>query len=210
MMNESPKIRILLADDHCVVRMGLIELLHLQPDLSVVAEAESADTAVEAYRQHLPDLAILDVRMAGGGIQAAQRILKEWSAARVLMLSSFDYEEDICAAMRAGVYGYVLKTISPTELALAIRKISAGQRYIPADISMRMAERLSTKILSDREVEVLTLLAKGMSNKEIGIVLGVSSFTAKAHVQHIIAKLQVGSRTEAATVAINRGLLKNY
>lgn len=202
------RIRILLADDHRIVRMGLKTVFTLETDLDVVAEAASADEAVAAYASAKPDVTLMDLRMPGGGIDALKRICHDDPGARVLILTTSEMEEDIHRALQSGASGYVLKSIDPKELADAIRAIHAGGRWIPDDIARSLAARQSTSQLSPREMEVLHLLIKGLTNPEICSALSISLGTAKAHVRNILAKLQVADRTEATAEAYRRGLLQ--
>ena len=206
-MSKTPRIRILLADDHRIVRMGLKTVFSLESDLEVVAEAASADEAVAAHALEKPDVTLLDLRMPGGGQEALRRILASSPDARVLILTTSELEEDIHRALQAGARGYALKSIAPEELADAIRALHAGGTWIPDDIARSFAARESSAPLSPREMEVLNLIIKGLTNPEICAALGISLGTAKAHVRNILAKLEVSDRTEAASEAHRRGLL---
>lgn len=202
------KLRILLADDHRIVRMGLKTVFALEPDFAVVAEAASADEAVAAHAKVCPDITLLDLRMPGGGLDALRRIIQADPKSRVMILTTSELEEDIHRALSAGASGYVLKSIAPEELAEAIRAVHAGARWIPDDIARTLAGRESSADLSPRELEVLHLVIKGMTNPEICAALNISLGTAKAHIRNILAKLQVADRTEAATAAYRRGLVE--
>lgn len=202
------KIRILLADDHRIVRMGLKTVFSLEPDLAVVAEAATADEAVVAHASSLPDITLLDLRMPGGGLEALRRIIQAEPKARVIILTTSELEEDIHRALSAGANGYVLKSIAPEELAEAIRAVHAGARWIPDDIARTLAAREAGADLSPRETEILHLVIKGMTNPDICAALGISLGTAKAHIRNILAKLQVADRTEAAAEAYRRGLVE--
>ncbi len=201
-------IRILIVDDHFVVRIGLLMSLKMHPEIEVVAEASSGAQALSLYGRHLPDVAIMDLRLPDlSGIEVTARLRKKFSNAKVLMFSSYDGEEDIYRALQAGARGYVLKDVDDEELLRAIKVIHAGERYIPAYVALRLSEHRPNSDLSQRELEVLQLLIKGLSNKEIGELLGCTMDTAKFHVSNILAKLQVSDRTEAATAAFQRGIL---
>jgi DNA-binding NarL/FixJ family response regulator len=204
----SERIRILLADDHRIVRMGLRTVLALEPDLEVVGEAASAEEAVAEWRRIRPDVAVLDLRMPGGGIEALNRILSQHPTARILVLTTSELEEDIHRALRGGARGYALKSIAPEELAEAIRTIHRGEIWIPDEIARALSDRDSCAELSPRELEVLRLLIKGLTNPDICQLLGISLGTVKAHIRNILAKLQVGDRTEAAAEAYRRGLVE--
>lgn len=206
-MKNNP-IRILLVDDHFVVRMGLAAILNLQPDLQVVADAEDGAHALELFRQHQPDVALVDVRMPGmSGLETTKAIRHEFPDARLIMLSTYDGDEDIYRALQAGVRGYLLKSISGEELVKAIKTVHAGEQYLPARVAQRLAERNPESNLTEREMEVLQLMSKGLSKREIGEVIGISENTVKNHVKSILHKLEVNDRTEAITAAIERGIL---
>ena len=207
-MTKPTQIRLLVVDDHMVVRMGLVALLNQQKDFKVVSEAEDGAQAVEKYREHRPDVCLMDIRMPRlTGMQALAAIRAEFPDARVLMLTTYDGDSDIHGALTAGASGYLLKDVEAEELVLAIREVHRGGRYLPADVAQRLAERSGTPQLTPREIEVLELLAKGLSNKEIARVLDFTEFTAKAHVRNILDKLGVEDRTGAVTEALQRGIL---
>jgi DNA-binding NarL/FixJ family response regulator len=207
-MTKPTQIRLLVVDDHMVVRMGLVALLNQQKDFKVVSEAEDGAQAVEKYREHRPDVCLMDIRMPRlTGMQALAAIRAEFPDARVLMLTTYDGDSDIHGALTAGASGYLLKDVEAEELVLAIREVHRGGRYLPADVAQRLAERSGTPQLTPREIEVLELLAKGLSNKEIARVLDFTEFTAKAHVRNILDKLDVEDRTGAVTEALQRGIL---
>jgi DNA-binding NarL/FixJ family response regulator len=207
-MTKPTQIRLLVVDDHMVVRMGLVALLNQQKDFKIVSEAEDGAQAVEKYREHRPDVCLMDIRMPRlTGMQALAAIRAEFPDARVLMLTTYDGDSDIHGALTAGASGYLLKDVEAEELVLAIREVHRGGRYLPADVAQRLAERSGTPQLTPREIEVLELLAKGLSNKEIARVLDFTEFTAKAHVRNILDKLGVEDRTGAVTEALQRGIL---
>lgn len=192
-----------------MVRMGMAGLLAMEADMEVVAEAEDLEQAVAAFRQHKPDVTLMDVRMPGGsGLEALARILAIDPAARVLMLSTYDLEEPILAAHHAGAAGYLLKSVKSGELAAAIREAHAGGRWFPPALRDHIAARGGTKPLSAREIEVLDLVRRGLSNREIGMALGISENTAKYHLKALLAKLEVADRAEAVAAAYERGLLQ--
>jgi len=202
-------IRILLVDDHSVVRSGLAMLIAQEEDFAVVGEAEDAEQAVAGFRQHLPDVTLMDVRMPGAdGIEALRQIRAQFPAARVVMLTTYDLDEDVFRALDAGAVGYLLKTVQHAELFAAVRRIHAGERCIPQALEARLADREMRARLTPREVEALDLLARGFSNREIGTALGISERTAKAHVESILAKLEAADRAEAVDSAYKRGLLR--
>ena len=205
----SSKIRILIVDDHSMVRMGLASLLAMEADMEVVAEGEDMEQAVSAFTDHRPDVTLMDVRMPGGsGLEALARIRSISPDARVVILSTYDLEEPIIAAHAAGASGYLLKSIKGDELVAAIRRVHAGEPCFPPVLKDHIAARARTKPLTPREVETLDLLRRGFSNKDIALVLQISENTAKFHVKAILAKLEVNYRAEAVAAAFERGLLE--
>ena len=202
-------MRVLLADDHLIVRMGLRSLLEVQPDMTVVAEVAGGVEAVKAFAQHHPDITLMDLRMPDlSGAEATAAIRQKFPAARVLVLTTFDNDEDICRALEAGAAGYLLKNTDSGPLLETIRAVHAGTYRLPAEITARLAQRRAAPGLSPRELDVLQLIVKGQSNKEIGVTLGLAENTVKNHVKMILEKLNVADRTQAATTAIQRGLAK--
>lgn len=202
------KIRILVADDHFVVRLGLIALITTEPDFEVVAEAGDGVQAVEMYRQHLPDVALLDLSMPRkNGVAATREIRGAFPQARILILSVYDGDGDISRSFDAGALGYVLKNSPGEKLMPAIRAVAHGERWLPPDVASSLAARKAFEVLTDREIEVLQHLAKGLMNKQIADVLQISEHTTKDHLKHILGKLRVCDRTEAVTAAIQRGII---
>ncbi len=207
-MNRN-KMRVLLVDDHLVVRMGLRSLLEVQPDMTVVAEVASGAEAIRAFAEHQPDITLMDLRMPGlSGAEATAAIRRKFPAARVLVLTTFDNDEDICRALEAGAAGYLLKNTDGGPLLETIRAVHAGTYCLPTEITTRLAQRRAAPGLSPRELEVLQLIVKGQSNKEIGATLGLAENTVKNHVKMILEKLDVADRTQAATTALQRGLAR--
>jgi DNA-binding NarL/FixJ family response regulator len=207
-MKDGPKIRILVADDHFVVRMGLTALVNTEPDLEVVGEAVDGAQAVHAFDQHRPDLVLMDLRMpVKDGVWATAEIRARHPNARVLMLTTFDGDTDIHRAIEAGAQGYVLKNSTGEKLIPALRAVAAGQRWIPKEIATRLASRNIFEELTPRELQVLEQMAKGLANKEIADVLKITGHTVKDHLKSILGKLHVADRTEAVTVAIQRGII---
>ena len=207
MKNEN-KIRLLVADDHALIRMGLVSLVNTESDITVVAEAADGQQAVDLFAKHNPDLVLMDLRMpVKNGIEATIEIKKRFPSARVLMLTTFDGDEDIHQALQAGAQGYVLKGSTGENLIPALRALAAGDRWIPSEVAKRLASRRTYEELTPREVEVLQQLAKGLANKEIADVLNITENTTKGHLKNIIGKLRVADRTEAVTAAIQRGII---
>ena len=202
------RTRILVVDDHAVVREGLVSLLQRQSDLQVVAEASDGATAIRLYRQHQPDVMVLDLRLPDlDGAEVTAAVRAEFPQARLLVLSSFDGDEDIYRALKAGARAYVLKDSSREELLAAVRTVAAGQRRIPPAVAERLAERVEGSELTARELAVLRQIVSGRSNKQIAKVFAISEGTVKTHVKSILAKLDVADRTEAAVAALRRGLV---
>lgn len=209
-MNETRNepIRILVVDDHAIVRKGLVALLNTVEGLHVIAEASDGEQAIEAHRIHKPDVTLMDLRLPKlGGADAIARIRRESPAARVIVLTTFDGDEDIFRALQAGAKGYLLKGMDATELTEAIRAVYAGKSKIPAFVAEKLAERMGGPALTGRELEVLRRIVAGRSNKEIGSDLHISEATVKTHINSILSKLGVSDRTQAATSALQRGIV---
>jgi DNA-binding NarL/FixJ family response regulator len=208
-MNDPKAIRILVVDDHFMVRMGLSASLNIEPDMEVIAEASTGEQAIALYREHQPELVIMDCRLPGmNGSQVTAAITKEFPLAKVLMLSTHSGEEEIYRALKAGAHGYVLKGAIREELLTAIRTVHSGKRHVDAVVGQSLAERLTHQALTSREFEVLGMLVKGLSNKEIGAQLHVREVTVKQHVSHLFQKLNVSDRTQAVTAALQRGIIQ--
>ncbi len=202
-------MRLLLCDDHFVVRSGLAASLSLEEDLEIAAEASTAEEALETYGKVKPDLVLMDLQLGeGSGIEATEQIRKADTEARVLMFSSFARDEDIHRAILAGALGYLRKTAPREELLEAVRTVAAGHRYLPPEIAGRLADRIGRQDPSPREREVLVLISKGNSNKEIASELGLSEETVKHHISNLLTKLEARDRTQAVTEALRRGLLE--
>ena len=201
-------IGILIADDHYVVRMGLVALVETEPDLHVIGEAADGVQAVELFKRLRPDLTLMDLRMPRkDGITVTREIRERFPEARILMLTTLDGDDDIHKSLSAGANGYLLKNATREHLIPALRAVAAGQRWIPKDVARRLANRKMFEVLTPREVEVLHQLAKGLANKEIADVLDISEYTTKDHLKSILSKLHVADRTEAVTAAIQRGIV---
>jgi DNA-binding NarL/FixJ family response regulator len=207
MRNPKP-IRILVVDDHFMVRMGLCASLNVEPDMEVIAEVGSGQSAVDAYRKHRPSLVIMDVRLPGlSGADATAAIVHEFPEARVLMLSTHSGEEEVYRSLQAGARGYVLKSVMREELLRAIREVCSGRRYLDPAVVPLLAQREGHRSLTSRELEVLRMVAKGLGNKEIAAALNIAEVTVKLHVSHVLEKLNVKDRTQAATAAFQRGII---
>ena len=207
-MTSPTPIRVLVVDDHHVVRQGLVALLRTVPDMNVIGEASDGKQAVEMYRQHRPDVTVMDLRLpVMSGVDAIREIRREFAPARIIVLTTFDGDEDIYRALQAGARGYLLKDMLGDDLTDAIRAVHAGKSKIPAAIAQRLAERVSGPDLTPREMDVLRLIVAGRSNKEIGRDLFISEATVKTHINSLLSKLGVSDRTQAATTALQRGIV---
>jgi len=207
-MTKSNSSRILIADDHLVVRIGLRSMIDTQADMEVVAEAVNGGEAVELFRVHKPDVVLMDLRMPGtGGVEATAAIREQFPDARVIVLTTYDGDENIYRALQAGARAYLLKDVPRNEFLDDIRAVHNGQYCIPPAVGARLAQRLPFPPLSARELEVLKLIVQGMSNKEIGSRLSITESTVKNHVNNILTKLHVNDRTQAATTALRRGIV---
>jgi DNA-binding NarL/FixJ family response regulator len=206
--NTGGRIRVLVADDHPVVRTGLAAVLVQQTDLELVAEAENGERAVALYREHRPDVCLMDLRMpVMDGVAAIGTITAEFPEARILALTTYEGDADIRRALDAGARGYLLKDMLLTDVIGAIRTVRRGERVIPNAVAARLAEFPERSDLTERELEVLQLVAKGLSNKDVARVIGRTDETVKIHLKNTFAKLGVADRTEAVTVAVTRGLI---
>lgn len=201
------RIRILLVDDHMAIRMGLMTAIGDAPDMEVVADVEDGHEAIEAYRKHQPDVVVLDLRMQTmNGVETIRTLRQEFGAVRVLIYSNYARGEEVYQAIRAGASGIVVKEMALDRLLEAIRTVHLGEQYIPSQIASRIGERLLAH-LSPREMEVLQLLAKGLSNKEIAAQLSLVVGTVKIHIANIFSKLGVSDRTQALVTAVKRGII---
>ena len=211
----SSQIRVLLADDHAVVRAGICQFLEQADDIDVVAEADDGQEAMELIEEHQPDVAVLDIQMPkASGIEVTRWVREHHREVSVLILTAFDDDPYVMAVLQAGANGYVLKTASPEEIIRAVRDVHAGNSALDAEIVQKIVAQVSSGIqelpvekLTGRELEVLTLVAKGYTNKAIGVQLGISDRTVQGHLAHIFSKLQSGSRTEAVMRAVSLGWL---
>jgi two-component system NarL family response regulator len=200
---------VLVADDHPIVREGMVAFIDRQTDMRVVAEASNGHEAVERFMATLPDIGILDLRMPMvDGIEAILTIRRKVPGAHLVVLTSYETEEDIYRALRAGAQGYLFKCCPKEELLECIRAVSSGRSWIPPEVGAKLAKRVVTPDLTRREIDILGALSIGKSNKEIGTLFDISEATVKVHVTHILEKLHVSSRTEAINVAAGRGLVR--
>ncbi|MGH9832563.1 MAG: response regulator [Blastocatellia bacterium] len=207
-MSDSITIRVILVDDHPVVRFGLAAIIGLQPDMTVVAEAGSGEEACALCNRQPADVVLMDLRLPGlSGVEAIRAIRKTHPKLRFIVLTTYDGDEDIHRALEAGAQAYLLKGMSHNDLVNAIRKVHAGLKFIPASVSKSLAERPPHSELSAREMEVLELIVKGHSNREIGEALGISEATVKWHINIILSRLNVSDRTQATVAALQRGIV---
>jgi DNA-binding NarL/FixJ family response regulator len=196
-------------DDHPIVRDGLKAVIGMQSDMKLVDEAGDGKAAVAKYREHEPDVVVMDLRMpGGGGVEATIQICREFPGARIIVLTTYEGDEDIHRALAAGAQAYLLKDMVRTELLQTIRDVHAGQRHIPPSVAARLAEHTPRIALSDRELQVLRLIAKGLRNKEIGAALDIAEDTVKIHIKNIFGKLNVIDRTQAVVNASERGIIR--
>lgn len=206
---STPVIRVLVADDQAIVRDGLVTVLSLLPDIQVVGEASNGAEAVLLATEHEPDVVLMDLRMPGmEGVEAVKRIREIDPLARVVVLTTYDADEDIARALQAGAKAYILKDIAADALVTCIRDVLAGKTYLAPAAAAKLAERVTQVQLTPRELSALRLLANGQSNKEIAVSLEISERTVKSHLAHLFEKLGVTSRTEAVRVATRRGLVR--
>jgi two-component system NarL family response regulator len=203
------RITVMCVEDHSVVREGISLIIDLQPDMRVVAAAATGEEGLELFRLHKPDVTLMDLQLPGmSGLETIRAIRQESSDAQIIVLTMFEGDEDIFRALEAGAVSYLLKDARSEEVVRTVRGVRTGQRPIAPGIAARLAERTTLRQLSHREHEVLELIAKGMRNKEIAAVLGISEETAHVHTKNLFAKLKVKDRTSAVTVALRRGLIR--
>jgi len=204
-----PKIRVLIVDDHPVVRAGLTSMLSTKPQLHILPAAAGGAEALSILEREAADVLLLDLRMPGvNGIEVLHKLNTRASPPRTIILSSYEMDEDIYRAIQAGARGYLIKDTTQEEILEAIAAVNSGSLHLPHHIAQRISERIGRQELTKRETEILEMLAKGLTNKEIGRVFGISENTARNHVNSIIQKLEVSDRTEAATTAIWRGIIQ--
>ena len=207
-MTATP-LKVMLVDDHYLVRVGLASVIAVENDMVVHAEAASGEQAVAMFRTHRPDVTLMDLRLPGmGGTETVTAIRRDYPDARFVMLSTYVCDEEIYGALQAGAMAYLVKSVQREELTTAIRKAAAGQRHIPAEVAARLADRVAGSQLSSREIEVLRLLVSGRRNREVAAALEITEGTVKLHVSSILAKLGADDRTEAVTIALQRGIVQ--
>ena len=209
-MKSPATICVMVVDDHPVVRIGLAAIIETESRMTCVAEAAEGREAVCLFREHRPDVTLMDLRLpVMGGVESIEAIRREFPASRFIILTTYDGDEDIYRALRAGAQGYLLKGMKREQLVDAITAVHSGLRYIPTIIEQRLAERLPDSDLSPREMEVIKLIVRGRSNKEIAAELGIGEGTVKWFVNIILGKLGVRDRTQAATAALQRGIVRS-
>ena len=210
-MNEptpESEIRVICVDDHPLVRKGIASIICNEPDMKLVGEAGTGQDALALFRTHQPDVTLMDLRMPNvDGIEATKQIRAEFPDAKIIALTSFDGDQEIYRALEAGVRGYLLKEMVHSEVVRAIRLVHSGKRLMPAEVAERLTEYFPKAALTPREVEVLTLVAQGLANKEIAARLGTADGTVKIHVQNILSKLNASDRTHAVTIGVQRGII---
>ena len=207
-MNQPAPIRVLCVDDHPLMREGIAAIIKNESDMFLVAEASSGREAIEFFREHRPDITLMDIRLPDvGGIDALIAIRTEFADARIIMLTTFEGDVDIQRAFEAGAQGYMLKSMPRKQLLEMIRKVHSGSKQIPPEVAAHLVEHMGEESLSRREIEVLQKIAEGNRNADVATLLFISEETVKGHVKHLMEKLGASDRTEAVTLAIRRGII---
>jgi DNA-binding NarL/FixJ family response regulator len=208
-MSEAPRIRVFSVDDHPLLREGLAAIINSQADMVLVAQASSAQEAVQMYRKHQPDVTLMDLRLPDkSGIEAMIAVRAEFPEARVIMLTTFEGDVEVQRALEAGARGYLLKSMPPKELVDTIRQVHAGKKRVPAQLAAKLAEHLSDEDLTAREIEVLSQIAGGNRNRDIAEKLFITEETVKVHIKHIMEKLGASDRTQAVAIGLRRGIIE--
>jgi DNA-binding NarL/FixJ family response regulator len=208
-VTDQPRIRVLSVDDHPLLRQGIAAIVNNQPDMLLVADASSGTEALQKFREHQPDVTLMDLRLPDvSGIDAMIAIRTEYADARIIMLTTFAGDVEIQRALEAGARGYMLKSMPPGELVEVIRQVHAGKKRVPADVASHLAEHLSDEALTAREIEVLRHVAGGNRNRDIAERLYISEETVKVHIKHIMEKLGASDRTQAVAIAVRRGIIQ--
>jgi DNA-binding NarL/FixJ family response regulator len=208
-VNQIAKMKVMVVDDHPLMRVGITAIINARPDMTVVAQAETGEEAVKLFQQHRPDVTLMDLRLPGkmGGVEAIAAVRSSHPQARFIVVTTYEGDADIHRALEAGAQGYVIKGMPYQTLVEALQKVHAGRRFVPLPVERALASRMPDSDLSSREMEVLQLLMSGKKNKDIANMLGITEATVKSHVSAILMRLNVNDRTEAVVTALRRGLV---